>query len=119
MGVWVGLCVWLRGGTVLAGRLLECPNRFHHAEDAPRTFSAQIRWFLDKHLHSGVRFDTPATDHKLPLVDKPLGPLFNKVQRYGLVIRNLSLLSYHSVEAIICQGGRISKHHTEKSNMFQ
>lgn len=70
-------------------------------------------------LHSGVRFDTPATDHKLPLVDKPLGPLFNKVQRYGLVITNLSLLSYHSVEAIICQGGRISKHHTEKSKMFQ
>lgn len=38
MGVWVGLGVWLRGGTVLACRLLESPNLFHSAEDATSIF---------------------------------------------------------------------------------
>lgn len=55
------------------GGVLESPNRFHNAEDASSAFSYQIRRFPDMQLYSSVRVDGPATDQKLPTVDKPFG----------------------------------------------
>lgn len=79
MGVWVGLGVWLRGGTELAWRLVDCPNRFHRAGNAPSSFSPKIRFFLDIQLYGSVR-----PDQKLPFMDEPLvstGSLLSKVRR--------------------------------------
>lgn len=82
-------CFWLRGGTVLAGRLVKCPNQFHSVEDAPGAFSTQIKTFSG---HVGS--DTPNLQLWLSLRFAP-GVPSQQIYRelYGLVVSDVVLLS--------------------------